>query len=96
MTNVIPRRLDNTSVVQVKMKHVLSHKTDYIIETVNPAKVIQALKSSKKKTLYKEIQLTSRYEAFKKLDLNESFTQMNFVVDKKDEIVEYEDFQLPL
>ena len=97
MQSILPRQFNDMEVMQVKLKRHLKHFTDYIFETISPAKIMRALKLLIQTPLYKDLGIKVDDQLFGDYDINNLETQINFVVNEKDKEDNFEDednFQL--
>lgn len=81
MVKELPRRFDQTQVIQVVLKRAKQHKTWYKAETICPAQVCEALSYLKDQKLYKKngsISINEKY--FEKYNKNKT-ANIDFVLD---------------
>src|SRR5580765_7673132 len=52
MVNVSPRTFDEMSTIQIKLERHVEHKSDYMYETIKPAKIYEALEYLQQTPLY--------------------------------------------
>ena len=83
MISVLPRKFDEMSVVQIKLKRHLDHQTHYMYETIKPSNIVEALKYLINTPLYKKHNITVNDEFFKGFERN-SENDVNFIVDDFD------------
>lgn len=63
-TQVIPRRFEETSTVQVQLMRRMQYRRPYMYETIRPHKVHQAAVYLCGTELYKNVELSSHLEGF--------------------------------
>jgi PIF1-like helicase/Helitron helicase-like domain at N-terminus/OTU-like cysteine protease/Helicase len=86
MTNVLPRKFDKLSVVQIQLKRHLEHRTNYMHETIRPAIICEALTYLKDTPLYVKNKIEVDESFFKCYD--NSTDELDFIVDENDIITE--------
>ena len=81
MVTVLPRKFDQLSVVQIKLKRHVDHLSDYMFETVSPSRIMNALDYLENQQIYKDHGIKINRNAFSKYTDN---TEMNVIVDEAD------------
>ncbi|KAL7304563.1 hypothetical protein TKK_0003347 [Trichogramma kaykai] len=82
MINVLPRRFNELSVVQIKLKRHIEHQSNYMFETIKPSNICKALKFLKDTPLYKENNIQINNTFFENYENNDK--NINFIVDEQD------------
>ena len=84
MLTVLPRSFDEMATIQIQLKRKLEHKSNYMFETIRPAKVCEALQYLISTALYRkyEISIDDKY-----FHLYENMTneEVDFIVDNDNE-----------
>ena len=84
MLTVLPSSFDEMATIQIQLKRKLKHKSNYMFETIRPAKVCEALQYLISMPLYRkyEISIDDKY-----FHLYENMTneELNFIVDNDNE-----------
>lgn len=82
MVNVLPRNFDEMSTIQIKLKRHMEHKSDYMYETIRPAKICEALEYLQHTPLYKKNNINIDKKFFQKYQKNYN-GEVDFIVEKK-------------
>ncbi|KAL7304454.1 hypothetical protein TKK_0003249 [Trichogramma kaykai] len=82
MINVLPRRFNELSVVQIKLKRHIEHQSNYMFETIKPSNICKALKFLKDTPFYKENNIQINNTFFENYENNDK--NINFIVDEQD------------
>lgn len=85
MVITLPRNFNEMNIVQLKLRRLEVHKTDYMFETIRSGKVLRALHILISKPLYKDRSIRINEEDFAQYDPYNMATQVNFIVDPADE-----------
>lgn len=83
MINVLPRTFTEMSTIQIKLKRHMEHKSDYMYETIKPAKIYEALEYLIQTPLYIKNKINIDTDFFQKYNRNLN-TELEFIVDKND------------
>jgi hypothetical protein len=85
MINILPRRFDQMSIVQIKLKRHIDHSTSYMHETIRPAAVCEALKYLKDTPLYlaNNVQFDENW-----LNGFDNCDEVNFIADASDQKID--------
>ena len=83
MIKVLPRKFDQMATIQIKLKRHMEHASDYMMETIRPAVVCDALKFLLNTPLYKKYSISVDNEFFTKYDEQYS-EKLDFVTDEKE------------
>ncbi|KAL7296884.1 hypothetical protein TKK_0010274 [Trichogramma kaykai] len=82
MVSELPRKFNELSVVQIKLKRHVEHQSNYMYETIKPSNVCKALKFVKDTPLYKENNIEISTDFFTHYEENNE--NMNFIVEEQD------------
>ncbi|KAL7291629.1 hypothetical protein TKK_0014667 [Trichogramma kaykai] len=82
MVQVLPRKFDDLSVIQIKLKRHIEHISDYMYETIKPSKVCKALKYLRDTPLYLEHKIHIDNNFFNNYEYDNE--DLDFVVDEED------------
>ncbi|KAL7307813.1 hypothetical protein TKK_0000133 [Trichogramma kaykai] len=82
MVSELPRKFNELSVVQIKLKRHVEHQSNYMYETIKPSNVCKALKFLKDTPLYKENNIEISTDFFTHYEENN--VNMNFIVEEQD------------
>uniref|UniRef100_A0A8D9E244 ATP-dependent DNA helicase n=1 Tax=Cacopsylla melanoneura TaxID=428564 RepID=A0A8D9E244_9HEMI len=83
MTKILPRKFDNMSTIQIKLKRHVDHRSDYMAETIRPAVVCEALKHLVTTPLYEKLGITLDASFLNAYEANEN-VQIDFIVEESD------------
>ena len=83
MIKILPRKFNEMSVIQIKLKRHIEHKSDYMYETIKPSNVYRALEYLLNTPLYKQNNITVNKNFLKSFDHN--VDTVNFIVNKENE-----------
>ena len=84
MLHVLPRKFNETNIIQLKLKRHMSHKTDYMFETFSVQKLMKALALLINTPLYQDYKIQINEKNFEEYDPYFTGTQVNFVIDDSD------------
>ena len=77
----LPRKLDECHTIQIKLKRMVSHKSDYLHETIRPARVWNAINYLCQQPLFKEHNIEVNVEWMKTFG---SSDEIDFVANSED------------
>lgn len=84
MIHTLPRKFNDLSVIQIKLKRNLEHKSNYIYETIRPTIICQALKYLLNTPLYIENKIQIDQSFFTRYE-NAFDMKINFIPDSTDD-----------
>uniref|UniRef100_A0ABD2W1Y8 ATP-dependent DNA helicase n=1 Tax=Trichogramma kaykai TaxID=54128 RepID=A0ABD2W1Y8_9HYME len=82
MIKILPRKFDELSIVQIKFKRHIEHKSDYLFETIKPSHICKALKYLKNTPLYTQNDININEEFFSNFE--HSNEDIDFIIDEED------------
>uniref|UniRef100_A0ABD2WCW2 DUF6570 domain-containing protein n=1 Tax=Trichogramma kaykai TaxID=54128 RepID=A0ABD2WCW2_9HYME len=82
MIQILPRSFDELSIIQIKLKRHIDHKSDYMFETIKPSKICEALKYLQNTPLYKDNEIKINEEFFTNYENNNN--DLDFIIDEAD------------
>ena len=80
MLTVLPRSFDKMATIQIQLKRKLEHKSNYMFETIRPAKVCEALQYLILTPLYRKYEISIDDKYFHLFE-NMTNEEVNFIVD---------------